>query len=375
MTRFKPLKSRIRATFAQGAAVERVDRDSHVLHGVQIALEGEAKGHGVWLDRAFVADVCAAGNAAGAAGVKVRFGHPAMCSDALGTYLGRAKNFRMAEVLRKDGETVAGVLADVEVDMNADRAKWVMDMAESAPDTFGQSIVFTYADLHSLDKNGDRILRSQFDDAAGWDDAHGENRVFAMLGKLLGTDFTDTPAATDGVFSTGTLAEEAERMLDEHPQILDAVLANPDAALQFLTRVGVMDGIESRRVSNLQAEKDREIGVLKKAAEEFRAAAAAEKSRLEHQLKTKCDALAEVEAEVEQLRGRLAETENALAETRERLSTETERYRRLTGAALRPNTDAVPFNGDARARLAALPMHERAAFYRAHRAEIDNRKN
>ena len=90
MNKFKPLKARMRATFAAGATVEprleNVDKENEVLHGVQITLEGEAKGHGVWLDRAFCEAVAEQGNAMGDAGVKVRFGHPAMCSDALGTY-------------------------------------------------------------------------------------------------------------------------------------------------------------------------------------------------------------------------------------------------------------------------------------------------
>ena len=151
MNKFKPLKARFRATFAAGGVNERrlgtVDRENRVLHDVQITLEGEAKGHGVWLDRKFCEDVAKAGNEMGDAGVKVRFGHPGMCSDALGTYLGRATNFRVVDLTRKEsGEKAAGVIADIALDEHADRTEWVLNMAESAPDTFGQSIVFTYGD-------------------------------------------------------------------------------------------------------------------------------------------------------------------------------------------------------------------------------------
>ena len=98
MNKFNPMKARLRASFSAGSTeeprLENVDKENEVLHGVQITLEGEAKGHGVWLDRAFCEDVADAGNSMGDAGVKVRFGHPAMCSDALGTYLGEPSFYR-----------------------------------------------------------------------------------------------------------------------------------------------------------------------------------------------------------------------------------------------------------------------------------------
>ena len=100
--KFNPMKARFRATFngsQLGASrLGEIDTENEVLHDVQITLEGEALGHGVWLDRQFCEDVAAAGNATGDVGLKVRYGHPAMCSDAIGTELGRAKNFRVVEV-------------------------------------------------------------------------------------------------------------------------------------------------------------------------------------------------------------------------------------------------------------------------------------
>ena len=234
MNRFKPLKSRFRATFSgteTGVRLGEVDKENEVLHGVQITLEGEAKGHGVHLDREFCEAVAAAGNATGDVGLKVRYGHPAMCSDAIGTELGRAKNFRVADIERttEDGEkvTVAGVFADVEILKSAhaapqgDIAKHVLEMAAEDPGQFGQSIVFTYADWVVKDADGNRhSYKEEVSDPEDknkkltmeqWFAQSADGKVYAVLGKLHGTDFTDTPAATDGVFSTGTLAEEAEQ--------------------------------------------------------------------------------------------------------------------------------------------------------------------
>lgn len=253
---YKPMKSRLRATFAAGATneprLEKIDRDGRCLYGVQITLEGEALGHGIWLDRQFCQDVVDAGNAMGDAGVKVRFGHPSMCSDALGTYLGRAKNFRLVDLTRKDGTAAAGVLADVYLDPNADRTEWVLNMAESAPDTFGQSIVFTYADTKYVDADG--VWHKMSEEGATLDNS-ADGKEYAVLGKLHGTDFTDTPAATDGVFSADDLAAEAAEMLEQHPELAKVQGKN---VVEFIKRMGredIIAAFENARVSGLQKER------------------------------------------------------------------------------------------------------------------------
>ncbi len=355
LMKFRPLRARMRASFAAGqtedARIRRVDRANRVLHDVQIALEGEAKGHGVWLDRAFCEAVAKAGNAMGEAGVKVRFGHPALCADALGTYLGRATNFAVATFRRAGtGEDVAGVVADVTLDEFADRTEWVLNMAESAPDTFGQSIVFTYGDFKVKDADGaEHSYRAECVDGVEdpdsktgrkkvktpdeWRAQSADGRVYAVLGRLHGTDFTDTPAATDGVFSDTSLAAEAERMLDEHPEVLAAVEAHPEKVYEFCARIGILDRIESRRVANLQAEKDREISALRADLD----AARAEIGKLRHfetDCAAKASALGEARTALEQLTARHGVTERALAEARAALDVERKRYREQVGAAL-----------------------------------------
>lgn len=372
--KFNPMHVRFRATFAGrdlGAdRLGQVDVENEILHDVQITLEGEALGHGVWLDREFCEAVAAAGNATGDVGLKVRYGHPSMCSDAIGTELGRAKNFRVVDVEREiDGQKVqaAGVIADVHLLKSAhaapqgDIAKHVLETAKEDPKQFGQSIVFTYADWVVKDADGNRHSyreeccgedKSKNKSAEAWMAQSADGKEYVVLGKLHGSDFTDTPAATDGIFSTGTLAEEAETMFEEHPQILEVLEKNPKSVVEFLERTGLAEKVESARLSGLQAAKDKEIAALKAELESLGAknaelqrkgvemlAAAEEQHKVaiqkfEADIKDRDEALASAKAEGEQLRADLEETTKALSETKAALDAEIKRYRAQVGGAL-----------------------------------------
>ena len=380
-TKFSPLHVRFRATFdgkTSGAQrLGKIDEENEVLHDVQITLEGEALGHGVWLDREFCEAVAEQGNATGDVGLKVRYGHPAMCSDAIGTELGRAKNFRVVDLDRTvDGQTVkaAGVVADVHLLKSAhaapqgDIAKHVIETAKEDPGQFGQSIVFTYADWVVKDADGNRHSykeECECEDEAKrksygqWEAQSADGKVYAVLGKLHGSDFTDTPAATDGIFSTGTLAEEAETMLAEHPQIVELLEKHPKSVVEFLERTGLDKKLESARLSGLQAAKDKELAELR---EKFNADLAAANAKLtendnaqtvalterderiknlQAEIDAKQTALAAAQATVEQLTAKCAEAEKALSETKAALAAETKRYREQIGLALQQPTDGT----------------------------------
>lgn len=376
--KFNPLKTRYRASFAAkqfGAdRLGKIDKENEILHDVQITLEGEAKGHGVYLDREFCEAVADAGNATGDVGLKVRYGHPAMCSDAIGTELGRAKNFRVVEVEREiDGEKVsaAGVVADIEILKSAhsapqgDIAAHVLAVAEEDPGQFGQSIVFTYSDWVVKDADGVRhsynaeVEEGELSDDA-WLKQSADGKVYAVMGKLHGTDFTDTPAATDGIFSTGTLAEEAEQMLDEHPQILEVLNSNPKSVVEFLERTGLAEKIESARVSGLQAAKDKEIAELRAALSEMQknsldalASLEAEKNgeiavlkeaneKFETDIAEKVAALDALNGEVEQLKATVSEAKTALEKSQAALEASENRYREQVGLALKVPKNEKP---------------------------------
>ena len=213
---------------------DRIDYDNGIIFGVAVNTEGEALGHGVHLEKSFVEDVTAHGNVH-KKGLKARFGHPNMSSSAVGTYVGRYKDFRT--------ETVAGQAisrADLHLSESAKKApqgdlySYVLEMAEKEPDMFGLSIVFSRKGLYHYDDNGKRK------------EGRG-HKTFVELGKpgeedsgkLHACDVVDEPAANpDGLFSefvTELTAAKVTEFLDENPEVLE-LYANDEIREAFLER-------------------------------------------------------------------------------------------------------------------------------------------
>jgi len=198
------------------APVTNIDRELGIIQGVTIARIGPAKGHNGFVDRSFLLQIV--DNAASKpAGIKARFGHPNMCSQALGTYLGRFKNYSYS------GDQVK---ADLHLDDTAkntpsgDLYSYVLDMAEKNPDMFGASIVFEIGESVFLEEvvDGEKIEKEYF-----------------RLKELRATDIVDEPAATDGLFSANTFPGIATQFLDENPEILDLIFSKPDSIIEFLS--------------------------------------------------------------------------------------------------------------------------------------------
>jgi hypothetical protein len=203
------------------APVANIDRELGIIHGVTIAQIGPAKGHGGFIDRTFLLQIV--DNAASkTAGIKARFGHPNMCSQALGTYLGRFKNYSYLS---------DKVKADLYLDDTArstpggDLFTYILDMTEKNPDMFGASIVFEIADSVFIkeDMDGKEVEKEYF-----------------RLKDLRATDIVDEPAATDGLFSVRLGGAEAfpaiaTQFLDENPEILEFIFSKPDSVTEFLT--------------------------------------------------------------------------------------------------------------------------------------------
>ncbi len=198
------------------APVSSVDRAAGIIHGVTIARTGPAKGHGGFIDKEFLLQIVEDASLK-SAGVKARFGHPNMCNQALGNYLGRFKNYSYSGNLVK---------ADLYLDETAknspsgDLYSYVLDMAEKNPDMFGASIVFEIGESVFLQEevNGQKTQKEYF-----------------RLKELRATDIVDEPAATNGLFSANTFPGIATQFLDENPEILELILSKPDSVTEFLT--------------------------------------------------------------------------------------------------------------------------------------------
>jgi hypothetical protein len=183
---------------AKPGAVDEVDGLT-VIRDVSVTTEGEALGHGVWLEEEFVQAVVDQGNAL-KMGAKARFGHPTMCSQALGTYLGRFKNFRMMD----SGTGKSKAIAD-------------MHLSESAKKSPSGNI----HDYHFF-----------YDDGEEADGKELGEKWFASIKKLEGADFVDSPAANpDGLyseFSAQSIAGQVGQFFDEFPDVVRMLATNPE---------------------------------------------------------------------------------------------------------------------------------------------------
>ena len=200
---------------------EKVDFDTGVIHGVAVNTEGQALGHGVMLDEQFVKDVTRLGNLK-KNGLKARFGHPNMSSEALGTFIGRYHNFRTS--YKDDGTAVSR--ADLHLSEtakespNGDLYSYILELAKNEPDMFGTSIVFTRSEYyHYYDDEGDKIqVKSYYD-------IPEDKEAYVSIAELHANDVVDQPAANpDGLFSqfsSNQLAGKVTEFLDQNPEVLD----------------------------------------------------------------------------------------------------------------------------------------------------------
>lgn len=227
----------------------RVDRDRMVIERFSVITQGEALGHGLWIDAEFLSSLVDLGNEFGSRGVKSRFTHPGLSSDGLGKALGRSKRFNLAE-----GQVYADLylLRAASKSPDGDLPTYVMELAEEDPEVFGASIVF------SRDVEGEQVFLDQHSPEGRFqspDPRNTKNLPHARLGRLIAVDVVDTPAANPGgFFSAGqeaaATAEVALSYLlglsDKAPSAETTFGIHPDRARQFVGRFFQTRGLELR---------------------------------------------------------------------------------------------------------------------------------
>lgn len=161
----------------------KADVETKTLFGVQVAMLGEAKGHGMELDETTLDQIVALGNST-SKGVKTRFGHPTECTPGLGTFLGTRDNFR------RDGQYVRADLHLSEA-ASAQYADHVLQMAKLHPEKIGNSVVVSGERLFREDQDGNRLK-----------DEDGKNLLPVLRVKHLhAVDVVDEPAAGNGMYA------------------------------------------------------------------------------------------------------------------------------------------------------------------------------
>lgn len=245
------------STGFMSGGVGSVDAEKHTLHDAVLIRPGEALGHDLWIDSEFCADVAARGASAGEKGMKARFGHPNMCSEALGTFLGRWKNTRMDS----DGRVVGDLFlsSTASESPKGDLRKYVEEMAAKEPQHFGASIVFTrnqddeaaFMLANGATVDGEYLDLSSFKSP---DPDNTKNLPHARCADLHAADLVDDPAATDGMFAGAgglSLAAQMTEWLDTHPGVLKAINDEPEL-LNIVTRyAGELKPFLDRYTENL----------------------------------------------------------------------------------------------------------------------------
>jgi hypothetical protein len=264
----------------------KLDSDQKILYGVQVAMLGEAKGHGFELDDMSLDKIVELGNAK-PEGIKVRFGHPSMCSPALGTFLGVRKNFR------RDGEYVRADLYMSEA-ADASKAEHVLKMAKYEPAHIGNSVVINAELEERLDANG-----SVMKDEDG-DDMMPVVRPY----ELLAVDVVDEPASGNGMFAAPV--EDVELSARTVVELRDA-MAKPG----FLRRaLDVLSGLSGSQDSPVVQTADSDVSAkevsmeltLSKLLEEYPAVAAEHAAKLSAEKETELATATETGAVAERAR-------------------------------------------------------------------------
>lgn len=199
-----------------------IDNENGIIKNVLVVSEGEARGHNLFLNQEFLDTTVNLGNQP-AMGIKARFGHPNMCSTALGTYIGRYKNFHKIN---------SNVLADLYLDKtskispNGNLYDYILELAASNPDSFGSSIAFKCGKINTLSEI-DPITQQEL------------SRNYATIESLNAVDLVDEPAATNGLFAqfhANDWAYNATLFLNQNPSLLNLLSNNPYVFTEFLTK-------------------------------------------------------------------------------------------------------------------------------------------
>lgn len=313
-----------------------VDNENGVLKRVKVCSAGPALGHGVHLEGEFIDTVVEQGNAA-SKGLKARFGHPNMCSEALGTFIGRFSNFEKGTTVRDDGEEAECCFADLTLSESAkntphgDLHAYILSMAENEADMFGTSIVFTVGKSYRRNtKTGEKAYRHVRESMYAievWytgedgsrlpkdDEDDLSEELFVECDKLHACDCVDEPAANDGLFSAfaaDTVAGQITQFLDLHPQIFSLLEENQEI-LEAISQYGdKFDQFFSRYRDYRQRFKSEKEAVMSEKKEEKKKEVAEGTAAASGEESQKLFTQEEVEAEKKKA------VEAALSEERER---------------------------------------------------------
>jgi hypothetical protein len=201
------------------ASAQQIDAEKGVICGVVLAQKGLNK-NGTYFSERFLNELKDKGEERSY--IKARFGHPTMCNNSLGSYIGRYKNFRVED------EKLFGdlYLDDITKDTNVEGRgitmyDYIMRMAQSNSDMFGNSIVILA-----------NYVIEEYEEGGEKKEADGHELI-----EWISSDLVDDPAATDSLFhSADDLGVKITDFLDENPQIFEILEKEPKILGDFFSR-------------------------------------------------------------------------------------------------------------------------------------------
>lgn len=117
--------------FSAIAGHQKIDADKGIIYGVSVITEGEAKGHGIWIDQTSLSQLHSVASGF-KDGIKVKLSSQEEHDGSVAAIIGTLKDFRV------DGSQVR---ADLHLMKSHDSFGHVLELAEKQPDNFGLSIV------------------------------------------------------------------------------------------------------------------------------------------------------------------------------------------------------------------------------------------
>ena len=202
------------------SVTQNIDTDKGVIYGVVLAQKGLNK-NGTYFSERFLNELKAKGDERGY--IKARFGHPTMCNNSLGSYIGRYKNFKVED------EKLFGdlYLDDIAKDTNVEGRgitmyDYIMRMAQSNSEMFGNSIVILA-----------NYVVEEYEEDGEKKEADGHELI-----EWISSDLVDDPAATDSLFHSKNddLGVKFTDFLDENPEVFDVLEKDPNILGDFFSR-------------------------------------------------------------------------------------------------------------------------------------------
>lgn len=173
-------------------------------------------------------------------GHQVRFGHPGMCDQVLGSYAGRAKN------IRQRGNQV---IADIHLSAAAENApgkgnlrQYILDLAQEDSQAIMMSIVFTPGEHYFINSDGSREVWTGDEAQVKFmaDLADMDRVLYETVMDWHFTDFVDQGANTTDLFRDNRgnelLSAKAFEFLDSNPAVWEILARQPEIVEQFVSK-------------------------------------------------------------------------------------------------------------------------------------------